>query len=127
MLSTNIGLALNTHYCGGHAMDTSFSLGHDDLDCGMTNMDEKIDLDLSNELQLRPTACCDNQHQMLQLDEDVDIQVVSKEINPVFLVAFVTSLVQPIVFIEKSISENELDPSPLPDKDIQVLYQTFLL
>jgi len=127
MLVSNIGLAMNTHYCGGHAMDTSFSLGLHDLDCGMANMDEELEPDLSNEIQFRASACCNNEHQILQLDEDIELQSATTEINPVFLVAFIYTLFHPIVFTEKSISENAFDPSPLPDKDIQVLYQTFLL
>ena len=127
MLVSNIGLAMNTHYCGGHAMDSSFSLGLHDLDCGMPNMDEVLEVDLSNEIQFKASACCDTEHQILQLDEDIELQSAAKEINPIFLVSFANSLIQPLVFTETFISENAFDPSPLPDKDIQVLYQTFLL
>ncbi len=40
MLSTNTGLSMATHYCGGLAVKSQLVLGHESLDCGMSNMDK---------------------------------------------------------------------------------------
>ena len=41
MLTTNMSITFATHYCGGKAVKSSISFGHDELSCGMAKMDEK--------------------------------------------------------------------------------------
>lgn len=127
MLVSNIGFAMNTHFCGGEAVKTSFSIGLHNPDCGMADMDRDCETIPSTEEQIKSKPCCENQHQLLQLDENADVQATSVEVNPVFFVTFVHSFVQPILFADQSLVHNTYYSPPIPDKDIQVLFQTFLI
>jgi hypothetical protein len=62
-----------------------------------------------------------------RLDENADVQITSIEVHPVFLVAFIHSFVQPVLFADQSLIHNTYYSPPIPDRDIQVLFQTFLI
>ncbi len=127
MLVSNVGFTMNTHFCGGEAVETSFSIGLHNPDCGMPDMDRECESIPSKEKQIKQKPCCENQHQLLQLDENADVQITSIEVHPVFLVAFIHSFVQPILFANQSLVHNSYYSPPIPDKDIQVLFQIFLI
>jgi hypothetical protein len=127
MLVSNVGFTLNTHFCGGEAVETSFSIGLHNPDCGMPDMDRDCETIPSTEEQVKSKPCCENQHQLIQLDENADLQAFSTEVNPTFFVAFVHSFVQPILFADQAFVHNTYYSPPIPDKDIQVLFQTFLI
>ncbi len=127
LLVANVGFSMNTHFCGGEAVETSFSIGLHNPDCGMDNMDEACEANLPIEEQIMPQPCCENQHQLMQLDENAAIQSLTVSTNFVFLVAFIHAFVQPILFADQSFTQNAFYDTPLPDKDIQVLFQTFLI
>lgn len=124
---SNIGFSMNTHFCGGEAVKTSFSLGIQNPDCGMENRDEGCESNSHAEKQNKPSPCCENQHQMLQLDENIDLKSSSIVINPVFFIALIHAFVQPLIFTEQDFNQSSLYSPTIPDKNIQVLYQTFLI
>lgn len=127
MLVSNVGFTMNTHFCGGEAVETSFSIGLHNPDCGMPDMDRDCETIPYTEEQIKSKPCCENQHQLLHLDENADVQATSVEFNPVFFVAFIHSFVQPVLFADQSLVDNTYHSPPIPDKDIQVLFQTFLI
>lgn len=127
MLVSSVGFSMNTHFCGGEAVETSFSIGLHNPDCGMPDMDRECESIPSKEKQIKQKPCCENQHQLLQLDENADVQITSIEVHPVFLVAFIHSFVQPVLFADQSLIHNTYYSPPIPDRDIQVLFQTFLI
>lgn len=85
MLVSNVGFTMNTHFCGGEAVETSFSIGLHNPDCGMPDMDRDCETIPYTEEQIKSKPCCENQHQLLHLDENADVQATSVEFNPVFL------------------------------------------
>lgn len=128
MLASNMGFSMNIHFCGGRAVKTSFTLGLHNLDCGMAMMEEGCDAEpTSNDTQVKAKPCCENQHRILQLDENADIKSATVNTNTVFLVAFFQAFIQALVFADQKLVHNSDYSPPLPDKDIQVLFQTFLI
>ena len=124
MLFSNIGFSINTHFCGGKAVKTSFTLGLHNPDCGMDMECEKVP---SKEYQFAQKPCCENQHQVIQLDENLKIKSSTINTNPVFFVAFVHTFVRPLFFADQKLVHYTDYSPPLPDKDVQVLFQTFLI
>lgn len=127
LLVAHVGFSMNTHFCGGEAVETSFSIGLHNPDCGMDNMDEACEANLPIEEQITPQPCCQNQHQLMQLDENADIQTLTNTTNFVFLAAFIAIFVQPVLLTDQTFTQNTNYRASLPDKDIQVLFQTFLI
>lgn len=127
MLTSNVGLSMATHYCQGQAVESKLVFGHESLDCGMQKMNEVCEIDSSQSEHLKSKPCCENEYQTLQLDENVKSQSNVKLTNPVFLVAFVHAFIKRLVFNDQAPVQFADYTPPLPDEDIQVLFQTFLI
>ncbi len=125
MLGSNIGFTMNTHFCGGKVVETSFSIGFHNPDCGMEDMD--CDFIPSTEKQLKQKPCCENQHHLVQGDETTNILLSDSNISSLFLITFFHSFIDPISVNDEAILNTPYFPPPLPEKDIQVLFQTFLI
>ncbi|HCQ14908.1 MAG TPA: hypothetical protein DIU20_01525 [Cryomorphaceae bacterium] len=126
MLVSNIGIAANTHFCGGEAAEHTLSLGIEHLDCGMAEMETSCSSENGFD-SLKAKPCCDNQHDLLQLDEDATLIQFSPEINKTFIAAFIHSfVVQIFYFVEKESFYLNYSP-PLLKQDVQVLFQSFLI
>jgi hypothetical protein len=128
MFVSNVGFSINTHFCGGIAVKSSLSVGLHNPDCGMSKMDGACEstLPLDEEI-VKSKPCCENQHQLIQLDENAELKSLSFGLNPVFFVAFVQFFVHSILFPFQNLIQNAYYPPPIPDKDIQILFQTFLI
>jgi hypothetical protein len=127
MLVSIVGFSMNTHFCGGVAVETSFSIGLHNPDCGMSDMDGDCKKEPSSQEQVKPKPCCENQHEVLQLDENANLQAFSVDVNPVFFVALVHYLIQPILYIQQAEITYVTYSSPSLDQDVQVLFQSFLI
>ncbi|WKN45395.1 HYC_CC_PP family protein [Tunicatimonas pelagia] len=139
MLFSNMGFAIAIHYCGGMAVESKLMYGHDPLDCGMATMDmaemDNVDTatvdkqfcpsELTHELQLTKTPCCENEYQSLDVDGDYEPTVVQPSLNLAFVAAFAVSFLE-IAFPTKTLTSRYADYSPpLIEQDISVLYQVF--
>jgi hypothetical protein len=127
MLVSNVGFAMNTHFCGGKAVKSSFTLGLHNPDCGMLNMDKPCEALSISETQVKSKPCCENQHQLLHLDDNGDLPSTNISLNPTFLKAFVQAFLQPITLVEQTSTRSTDFLHPLPDKDLKVLFQSFLI
>ena len=127
MLASNLGLTLNTHFCGGHAVESLLSLGMHDVGCGMEDMGNESDSEPQYPFELKSEPCCESTHQVFQIDERVDLQKSTNKVNPVFAVAFIHSFVQPLFISEQKQEHATVYPPPRIEKDIQILFQTFLI
>jgi len=127
LLASNVGFSLNTHFCGGQAVKSSFTLGLHQPDCGMADMDRECQSDRGDQEQVQNTPCCENEHQILQLDENVDLPTAPTMVNPIFISAFVYAFVQPPIFTEKDQVHSLYYPPLVPDRDTQALFQTYLI
>ena len=126
ILFSSVGFTFGTHYCGGHAVLSELVLGHEHLDCGMTDMDQECAKPDSGH-SLMAKSCCNNEYVQLYLDDDLQNGHSNLTVDHSFLVALVMSLNHP----ERIEESNELffsDQHPPPlEQDYQVLYQTFLI
>lgn len=127
MLASNIGLTMNTHYCGGHAVDSSFSLGLANLDCGMPDMEKACGSEKPEAPSIQPLPCCENQHQVLEVDDNLKVFAPIVKLNPSFLFAFVFVYSQPELFVNALSNAYREYSAPLPDIDHQVMFESFLI
>lgn len=129
LLLSNVGFSLTTHFCGGHAVKSALSLGGTTLDCGMgeqSTASPECDRPGHN---LKAGRCCDNQQRVLQTDDNHPTEATS-------LVQGSHGGLTPPLYIflsEKLLIGGKFQktsfypPPPLPARDVQVLFQTFLI
>ena len=65
-----MGWAVNTHFCGGHAVKTRLSIGFKHLGCGMENVKVSCESGLMQNAQFSETPCCEDQYQQLEVDDN---------------------------------------------------------
>lgn len=123
VLLSNIGLAINTHFCGGEAIETTFSLGLRNPDCNMMQSCEKK---TSEDDQFETMPCCNNQHQVIETDEMAKTQAQSS-FNPAVFTVLTQILRQPLLIVDEGQTQHSEYPPPFFERDIQVLFQTFLI
>jgi hypothetical protein len=118
---------MNTHFCGGKAVKTTFSLGLGNPNCGMEDMSKDCENLPSEQEQVSTKPCCENHHQVLQTDDTAKTQQISHGVNPVFFAALVRTIILPAIFSDKGQNTYAEYSPPLPERDVQVLFQTFLI
>ena len=93
----------------------------------MADMDRECQSDRGDQEQVHKTPCCDNVHQLLQLDENVDLPTAPTLVNPIFVAAFVHAFVHPPIFTGKNHIQYPDYSPPVPDRDTHALFQTYLI
>jgi len=69
LIFLNIGLSINSHYCGGELSKSSISLFHSGIGCGMEDMNTKCDnLPILN--SIKPIPCCLDISEIVNVDID---------------------------------------------------------
>ena len=127
MLLPNIGLTLSTHFCGGHAVEHSLSIGLADLSCGMMDEVGKGSSSLGME-----NHCCSNQYQLVQLDDDVTDQKNGIE-SPIAPLSPCLLPLNPYGTLQRAVDYAPLVVAmppcipPLIPQNRQVLFQTFIV
>ncbi|MEQ8518626.1 MAG: hypothetical protein RLN79_07780 [Cytophagales bacterium] len=127
MLVSNVGFAMNTHFCGGKAVKTNFTLGLHNLDCGMSEMEYACEKLPTSDEHVKTEQCCENKHQILQLEDCVEFQNSFGNVNPLFVATFIQTIIEQLNLVDDAQSRFAEYSPPLPDKDIQVLFQAFLI
>lgn len=123
LLASSLGLTFATHYCGGHAMESTLALGHVNLDCGM-GMDHS---DSMNGNVIKNNDCCENQYISVEVDDQFNSSIQKISFESKFVVTLAYTLINRPVF-EKAKKATFSDYSPPPlIPNLQVEYQTFLL
>ena len=126
LLFSTVGMAKTTHWCMGHEMESAIGFGEKHLDCGMEfPAQESGDSDAATE---DPSSCCENKTQHLQVDDDFQVSQVEFQLSP----SFTLPLLQVFVFEGDFFSIQEVvfptkHSSPVPKRDFQLLYQSFLI
>lgn len=120
-----MGFAVVTHYCAGLAVDFKLTLQQGELDCGMSDMDQKpCKSKPSHTQEIAKQDCCVNEYQFLELEENFERSVVTG-INLDFVVAFVHSFLGWTISSNNFSSYNTNYSAPPIEQDIAVLYQVF--
>merc|ERR1711975_33496 len=74
----------------------------------MSEIDKDCELQYSSGKRLKSKTCCENQHQVLDMDDNVEIATAYQIINPIFLIAFVHTFVQPLFLKVAALIHNSL-------------------
>ena len=126
MISSQLGLMVGTHFCGGEAVKSELSVGKANLDCGMEEMGSCENTDAKDSVESKP--CCDNQYLSLDVDNEYNSQQ-NLTVDQLKLVVVAT-----VVFfnwteffpLTETSNFADIPPPPL-ESDFIVLFQSFLL
>ena len=121
LLFSTVGMAKTTHWCMGHEMESAIGFGEKHLDCGM-------ELPTEDSTPDDPSSCCENKTQHLQVDDDFQVSQVEFQLSPSFTLPLLQVFVCEGDFfsIQEVVFPTELSP-PVPKRDFQLLYQSFLI
>ena len=125
LLTSNIGLAMATHFCSGEAVKTEIVLGHGHLDCGMSGMDRGAEP--NTEKGPKSKNCCENDYQTIEIEDDYHSSFAPLLFNLDFVVALAHTFlnIAPVAETEKSPYAHYSPPLLL--RDLSVLNQVFII
>lgn len=130
LLASHSYLTIGTHFCGGEAVETKILVGNTHLSCGMMDMEETCkdsENSSKNKTSLDNTPCCENQYHTIQPTEDFIQDATQITFNVEFAVAFIYSTLYLDLFPNSTQKFYLKYHSPPIEKDIQVLFQTYLI
>lgn len=129
LLASHMSLSIGTHFCCGQAMEKKILWGNTQLGCSMQDMEETCndsEKSNTNELHFENVPCCENKYLTVQSTDDFIKDVEAKSLKVDFALAFVYTN------MNLDINPNSTHHfyteyfSPPQEKDVQVLFQTFL-
>jgi len=121
-LMSSSHLSFATHYCGGHAFKHALLINANDFGCGME--DDVV----TNETNCNfKKKCCDNQLVNLSIKDNFQASSAKINFEQQFILANITQILFSLPIISKNVTLFKDYKPPLPDKDISVLFQTFLI
>lgn len=129
LLASHMFLAMGTHFCGGEVVETKIILGETHLGCGMMDMGEPCDNSNhnKNETNFDKTPCCENEYQTVLSTNEFVKDTVQIAFNIEFAVTFIYTTLNLDLFPKPTPQFYTKYISPPLEKDIQVLFQTFLI
>jgi len=130
LLVSSTGLTISTHYCQGEAVESQINVIPADLGCGMPDMENSCALPVehhNDQTLIDNIPCCENEYQTLQITEDFIQDVTPITPNVDFAIAFVYATLNLDLFPNSTQQFYTAYHSPPIEKDIQVLFQTFLI
>ena len=119
---SSTGFTMVSHICGGKIHKQSINFVAEDLKCGMENSEEKPCED--NTIK---DDCCRNEFQNFKITDEFQTSTYDVKLNVQFFVAFVSSYIKLFTIENNNYSKYLNYHPPLPDKDISVLIQSFLI
>lgn len=126
LLSSTMGIAYGQHFCGGHLMKAMLTFSEAALDCGMEKIPATCEKETSK-TKLHEKSCCDTELHQVDTDEHYSGSHFGFEPHKNFALSFVSIFV--LNHFETASASTEITryfPPPI-DKDVQVLYQVFLI
>ena len=128
LLSGHINLTLGTHFCDGTAVETKIMLGESHLGCGMMEIScDDSDENGNEQVSFDKAPCCKNEFHTIQSSDDFVKDAALKVFNIDFAVAFLYTTLN-LDLLSKATHQFYTEYiSPPLEKDIQVLFQTFLI
>ncbi len=125
LFASSSGIAYAQHFCGGQEMMSEITLGHKNLSCGMT---AKISDCGEEDTLSKEHDCCENQFTKISTDDNFAKATFNISLNKAFVAAFVPIFILQKLPVYEANNHFYADYNPPPiDKDIPVLYQTFLI
>lgn len=130
LVTANLGLTISTHYCQGEAIESQINLLPEDLNCGMMDIRNSCNLPVEHhddETHIDNIPCCENEYQTFQLTEYFVQEATPITFNVDFAIAIVYDTSNLDLFPNSTQQSYTEYHSPPIEKDIQVLFQTFLI
>ncbi len=122
----SVGLTFGTHYCGGKIVKAKLMIGYSELDCGMNNLSiNKVSS--QKKVCVYSKSCCKNMYYTIDIDETVYQKLEFSISEFQFLSAIIQfhfnlKELKNLIFLIRI----NYQP-PIWYKDIQVLFQSFLI
>lgn len=131
ILTSSIGIKVNKHFCEKEGLKISYFTDFNDCTCEVPVEKHSCCKKKQEKQEKKDDGCCHDESEYLIFDENytVDNQVVSIDDFANLQTAIYYSIFSPKVSLEEEASSHvfkEYSP-PLPDKDIPVFVQSFLI
>lgn len=127
MLGSSSGIAYAQHFCSGMEMVAEVTLGEKNLSCGMDSHAPKTDCE-DEETIPEAHDCCKNQITKIQTDENFAKASFDLKLNKTFVATLVSVFVLQEVEIASAQKTFFADYGPpLLERDLNILYETFLI
>lgn len=107
-------------------MLSELALNASHIDCGMEQKAPDCETN-DGKLHLKAKGCCDNQFELLQMDNDFSISKASVNLQLDFAVAFIQTFIFNSGIQETQSSELPYYTPPILEQDSQILFQRFLI
>lgn len=123
LLLSSTGVTYSQHYCGEFEILSKVTLGEEYLSCGMV-----IEVPACEEYDAEDHHCCDNQYTSVITDDNFAKANFKIDFHQSFVLPLVpVFVIQQLVEHRTSLDNYALYYPPPLYKNIQVLYQTFLI
>lgn len=124
MLLSTLGLNMATHYCGGQAVISTLTFGHEHLDCGMG--EAKLDCSLQSSLpSFQKQTCCENNYATLHIEDEFKSGSQLHQIQSPFVLVEISFSDDLFATAAASPQKYSKYLPPLIERDKQVFLQTF--
>lgn len=130
LLSLNLGIAVNNHYCGGELAKNSVSFLENNSHCESA-CDTEENTSNSNEfhfelLEISSELCCLNDLIEIQFDYALNrINIIN--INEIFYISFISTYVEYNLTSNFDSYQKLSLPPPSPVRDLNLINQIFLI
>lgn len=130
LLASQMSLSFGTHLCGGEAVKSKILIGETHLECSMIDMDQSCDIPVHNDNKntlLDNDLCCDNEYHTVQFTDEFINDAAQSIYKIDFAAAFTYTTLNLDLFPKSTHQFYTEYISPPIEKDIQVLFQSFLI
>lgn len=118
---SSTGFTISSHKCGGRIHKQHINFTAEDLSCGME--DEESKSCGTNSIE---DDCCQNEFQTFKVTDQFQVSN-GGDVDAYFFIGYVYAAIQLLIIESTDYSECKNYKPPLPDKDIPVLIQSFLI
>lgn len=130
LLASPMYLTIGTHFCGGEAVETKILFWEKHLGCEMTDMEKPCNDSQKTDnkgVSFDKIPCCENEYQTVRVTNEYVEEATQIVSNVEFTLTYIYTTLN-LHFFTKSTNQGNTEYFPLPlEKDIQVLFQTFLI
>tara|TARA_R110001592_G_scaffold230364_1_gene487194 strand:+ start:8165 stop:8572 length:408 start_codon:yes stop_codon:yes gene_type:complete len=116
-------LSFATHFCGGHDAKHALLVDANDFGCGM---EDEITHEETDECNVQ-NKCCDTESIDLSIQDSFQLSVSKDVLEYHFIMTTVASILFTIPLTDKNVDLYPNYQPPLYEKDIPVLFQSFLI
>ena len=122
VLFSTLSFTIDMHYCGSRLVDVA--LFKEAKSCGM----EQMQMLTSCGDMIKKKSCCKDKQVIIDGQDDLKDTLTQLSLEQqVFVTSFVYTYLNIVPDVNTSITSFIGHSPPIPDKDLQILYETFLI